>query len=160
MSDKKPEKKEDQDVAKAKKKAVFSRKILIFSIMVTACVFLPSTIVLMVCMIPSFVAAVVDRQVQRTAWATVGAMNFAGTLPAWLTLLQSGHTFDGAMHVITQPAALLVAYGGAGIGMMIYTYVTPLVAGVIAGRNERRLKDIDKRQRELARKWGDEVFQG
>jgi hypothetical protein len=140
-----------------KKKMPFSLRVLIFFLMVTAVVFIPSTIVIAVCMIPSFVAAIIDRQVPKTAWITVGALNLAGTLPAWFMLWEQGHRLDVAFQIITRPEVLVIAYGGAAFGWLIYNNVTPMVAGIVVSRNEKRLKDIEKRQKELARKWGEEV---
>ena len=164
MSEEKKEKPESapapapkKDGKDEKKKGGFTRKFLVFTLLVTAAVFLPSTIVGLVCMLPSLVAGVVDRQPQRTSWITVGVMNFAGTLPAWFMLWSQGQDLATAMQMITRPTVLLTAYGGAAIGLLIYNYVTPLVAGVVVSRNEKRLKDIDKRQKELIRKWGEDV---
>jgi hypothetical protein len=145
------------DVEKKVKKARFARRVYIFCALVMAVAFLPSTIVLSICMIPSLVAAMVDRHAQKTAWITIGAMNFAGVVPVWVMLIQAGHTLDAAFQTVLRPSSLLVAYGGASIGWFIYNYITPLVAGVVVGRNERRLREIDKRQKELVRKWGAEV---
>jgi hypothetical protein len=150
----------DKAAEKAEKKARTARRVMIFSLMVMSLAFLPSTIVLVICMIPTLVAVMVDRHPQKTAWITVGAMNFAGSLPVWVMLLQGGHTLEMAFQIVTRPAALVVAYGGAAIGWFVYNNVTPLVAGVVLGRNERRLKDIDKRQKELVRKWGEDVAKG
>lgn len=153
----KAEKEDGKAEEKAEKRARTARRVLIFSSMVTAVFFLPSTIVLTVCMIPALVAGLVEKQAQKTAWITVGAMNFAGSLPAWIMLLHAGNNIDAAFEVVLRPVAIMIAYGGAAIGWLIYNQVTPLVAGIVAARNERRLKDIDRRQKELVRKWGNEV---
>lgn len=149
--------KEDESFEGRKTKLQRSRWLLTFSLLLTAFVLLPSSIVLSVCMIPTMIAAYIDRQPQRTAWITVGAMNFAGSLPAWFRLLQEKHTVDAALEIVTQPMLVMIAYCGATLGWMIYGNVTPLVSKVAAGRNERRLKEIGKRLKELQRKWGDEV---
>lgn len=129
----------------------------IFCILVTSLVFLPATIVFIVCMLPTFVAAVVERQPQKTAWLTVGAMNLAGMVPAWFKLWESGHSIEAALALVATPSVWLVAYAAAGIGWVIYHNVTPAVAGVMVKRNEKRLADIDARQKELIKKWGETV---
>lgn len=140
-----------------KHKTPFAVRVSFFMLMVTALVFLPSTIVLSVCLIPALVAAVIDNHAQKTAWLTVGAMNLAGTVPAWISLLDMGHTLAAAFQLIAQPGTVLVAYGGAAVGWIIYYNVTPFVASIILSKNERRLKDIDRRQQELIKKWGSGV---
>jgi hypothetical protein len=151
------EKKDEKQVAAEARKAARARKVLIFSAMVTGVVFLQASIVLAVCLIPTLVAALVDRQEPRTAWVTVGATNLAAALPAVFSLFETGGSVHDAIQVVTKPSVLIVAYSGAGLGWLIYNNVTPMVAGVVAGRNERRLKEIDKRLKEIVRKWGEDV---
>jgi len=143
---------------KGEKKARLAGRVLIFSLMVTGVIFLPTTAVLAVCMAPALVAALVDRNEPKTAWITVGAMNLTGALPAVFALWETGgrHLSD-SLQVVSKPSVLLLAYGCAAIGWVIYNNVTPLVAGLVAGRNEKRLRDIGRRQKEIIRKWGEEV---
>lgn len=141
----------------AKPKAPLSFRFAVFMMMVTALVFLPTSIVLSVCMMPTLVAAIVDNQPQKTAWLTVGAMNFAGAVPACFNLWDAGHTVPAAFQMITQPMTVVVSFGGAAVGWMIYYNITPLVALMLLRRSEGRLTDIDKRQKELVKKWGPEV---
>ncbi len=108
-------------------------------------------------MIPTLVAMVIDKHPQKTAWLTVGGMNLAGTIPAWMTLFDMGHTTPAAFQLIAEPMTVIMSYGGAAVGWLLYHNITPVVAGIILGRNERRLKAIDLRQKELVKKWGSEV---
>ncbi len=138
------------------KKTPFSYRFAVFMMLVTAAVFLPVTIVLVTCMVPTLVASIVDNQPRKTAWLTVGAMNFAGALPACFNLL-GAYSVPSAFQTITQPMTVIVSFGGAAVGWMIYYNVTPLVALMLLRRNEGRLRQIDKRQKELVKKWGQEV---
>jgi len=140
-----------------KTKTPFSVRFAIFVLLVTAVVFLPSTILFSVCMIPTLVAAIVDSQRQKTAWLTVGAMNLAGTIPAWFLLWDAGHTIPAAFHLVVQPMTIITSFGGASVGWLVYYNVTPLVAGIILKKNEYRFREIEKRQKELIRKWGEDV---
>ena len=139
-------------------KTPMSVRFSFFMMFVTAIVFLPSTILLFVCMIPTLVAWVIDNQARKTAWLTVGAMNLAGTVPVWVNLLEMGHTVAGAFHMITDPKTIMLSYGGAVVGWAIYYNVTPFVASVVLKKNERRLRDIEARQQDLIKKWGKEVI--
>lgn len=138
-------------------KMPFSVKFAIFCIIVTAVIFFPTTVLFCGCMVPTFVAALVDNHPQKTAWITVGCMNFAGTVPAWFMLWENGQQIDHAFNLLLQASTLIIAYGAAGVGWLIYLNITPFVAGIMVMRNEKRLKDIEKRQKELIRKWGGEV---
>lgn len=138
----------------------FRLKFAIFTLMVAAGVFFPTTVLFCGCLIPSLVAALVDNSPQRTAWITVGCMNFAGTVPAWFGLWEAGHRLQDALSLLMQPRTLILAYGAAGVGWLIYNYVTPFVARIIVLRSERRLREIERMQKEYVRKWGPEVAGG
>lgn len=140
-----------------KKKTPFSVKFAIFCVLLSMVVFFPSTVLFCGGMLPTLVAALIDNRPQKTAWITVGAMNFAGFLPSWFQLWQSGHRLDQALNLLMQPETLAVSYGGAAVGWVLYHQIPPFVASILARRGDRRLRDIEKRHRELVRKWGDEV---
>lgn len=148
---------EENKPADKKAKLPFSVRFAIFMSLVTAVVFLPLTLVLVVCMVPTFVATLVDRHPQKTAWLTVGAMNFAGTVPVCFALWDAGHTLSASLSLVIQPSTILISYGAATVGWLIYNNVTPFVASIIVSKNENRLKDIQKRQKELIKKWGSDI---
>ena len=148
------------------RKTPFMVRFAIFMVLITAIIFLPTTIIWSICMLPTLVAAIIDNHPQKTAWLTVGAMNTAGTIPVWLSLLDAGqysmldagHAIPAAFQLIVQPMSIIVSYGGAAIGWFIYYKITPLVAAIVQSKNERRLRDIDKRQKALVKKWGEGVI--
>src|SRR5690349_5851955 len=76
-------------------------------------IFLPSTILLAVGMIPTVVAYVVDRDPDETAPMTVGGLNLAGVVTFLISLWQAGHTMTALTKVLTDPFAWLVVYGAA-----------------------------------------------
>lgn len=145
------------DMAKIKRKAALSVKLSIFMLLVCALVFASSTLVFAVCMLPTLVAAVIDKSPQKTLWLTIGAVNLAGTVPAWFALWDQGAHLTDALTVLSNPRILLVAFAAAAGGWVIHMNVTPLVAALIIRRNEGRVKDIEKRQKELVRKWGEDI---
>ena len=154
------EKTEDNKKEKVKaegKKTAFRVRFAYFMLFVTALVFLPSTIVFSVCMVPTLVAAIIDNNPQRTAWLTIGAMNLAGTVPVWFNLWDAGHTPQAAFQLVTQPTTILISYGGACVGWLIYTNITPFIAAIVLNKNERRVKEIHKQQQAMVKKWGDSV---
>jgi hypothetical protein len=136
------------------KKTPFSVRVSIFCLLVVAVVFFPTTVLFCGCMLPSFVAAIVDRHSQKTAGVTIGALNLAGTVPAWLELWRLGAGIEHAIGLLLQPRTLLVAYSAAVLGWALYFYIPPLVSGMMLRKAEKRLKDIEKRQAELQRKFG------
>lgn len=144
----------------SRKKMPLSLRFAIFVLMVTAVIFFQTTILFCGCLIPSFVAALIDNHRHKTLWITVGCMNFAGTVPAWFTLWEMGHRVADAFYLLSQPKTLATAYAGAAIGWVLYYNITPFVARLMVLKSEKRLKDIEKRQKDMVRKWGPEVAGG
>jgi hypothetical protein len=120
-------------------------------------VFLPSTILLTVGMIPTAVAYVVDRDPDKTAPMTVGGLNFVGVVTFLVNLWQAGHTMAALSKVLTDPFAWLVMYGAAGLGWSLYYGIPPAVAGWITLRAESRIARRTEEQQELIALWGSEV---
>ncbi len=119
-----------------------------------AVLMMPTTIIFVIAMIPTAVASFTDRTMERTAGITVGAMNFAGVLPALLNLWQSGHAVENSLRIISQPLMLLYMYGGAGIGTLIYFNTPPIVSNFLKKKGLNRLDRIEKRHKQLIEKWG------
>ena len=131
-----------------------SLKLAFLIILLSAVVFLASTVVMAVLMIPTLVALLIDRSPQKSIGMTVGLVNFAGVVPFWLDLWENGHTLKKAMAIATDPTALLIAYGAAAIGWVIYTNITPFVATIVVRKTQQRVKDIEQRQKALVKRWG------
>lgn len=151
-------KKEKKGKGGGKKPGMGFRVKLVFAmVLLMAAVFLPSTVVFGALMMPTFVALLIDRSPQKSIGMTVGALNFAGIVPAWLELWAGGHTLKKAMAVATDPTMLLIAYVAAGIGWVIYANITPFVAAIVVRKTEKRVRDIDQKQKKLVARWGDGV---
>ncbi len=154
---KEKDKKTNGNGAKGGKMGRFRALLTLFFMVVAAVVFLPSTIVFLITMLPTFVAVIVDKTPQKALTLTVGALNLAGMIPAWLLLWQNGQTVETALDIGTNHMSLIVAYGAAGFGWVIYQNVTPFVSGIIVRRTERRMRQIENRMQAMREKWGHEV---
>ncbi len=142
---------------KGKKMSMKTRISLIF-ILICAAVFAPTTVLLITLMLPSIFASMTDHHVPKTRGVTMGAMNFAGVMPAWLTIVTNGHTMQATIDALTDPMTYLLAYGLAVGGWMIEVLFTPFVAKIIVFKHLRRLKNVKKEQRQLIELWGEEVY--
>ena len=125
--------------------------------LLVAIVFLPSTIVLSVLMLPTLVAALMDANKPKTLALTIGALNLAGASTAWFELLRQGHRIAIAQEIAMDPQNVFISYGAAFVGWFLYMNVTALVAKVISRRAGMRIRSIDKRQNELKDIWGPSV---
>ena len=140
-----------------KSKVSGTLSVSIFCLAVLGVMYFPLTVLFCGCMLPAFVAALVDNKPDKTAGITVGAMNLAGTVPAWLELFSRGGQVEDAVAMLMMPKTLLIAYVAAGVGWMIYLQVPVLVSGILVKRNQRRLVEIERRQQDLVRKWGTRI---
>lgn len=118
---------------------------------------LPTTLLLAAGLIPTLVALIVDRDPDKSAALTVGAMNFCGTMPFCIRLWQEGHTADLAFRMLANPTTWLLAYSAAAGGWLIYFTVPRVVAGFSVSRDQARIRELDAKRAELVRDWGPEV---
>lgn len=121
--------------------------------------FLPTTIIVIVGMLPTIVAIFVDSGKERLAGLTVGCMNIAGVLMPVMALWDKGHTVENAIHILSQPYMLLVMYGGAALGALLYINTPLMVSGLLRRQAAYRLKMIEKQCEDLREEWGPEVTQ-
>ncbi len=141
----------------SKKKSTLSTVTASFLGLMLAIIFLPATVVFCFCMLPTYIAALTDTQPGKTAWITVGSMNLAGTVPAWISLWQMGRQMDHAILLLFQPMTILIAYGGAIIGWGFYIYLPLLAERLLIVHKGRRLREVAHQQQNLTKKWGQEV---
>jgi hypothetical protein len=140
--------------AKSGKKAFF---LLLLLLMPVAGLLLPTTMVLVVAMVPTIVAWIVDPSPGRHLTITVGCLNFAGSLWFIHDLWAMGQTFAAVAPTLGNLMAWLAALLGAGAGWVIF-WVTPhITRSVAAAKSSVRLNRIRKAQEELVELWGEPV---
>lgn len=120
-------------------------------------VLLPTCVVLLIGMVPTVVAYMVDRTREKSLAITVGLLNFCGVLPGVFELWAEGQAYDVAMSVATDPLFWLTSYGAAAVGWMVYLTLPVLIATYYAMTSGRRVHSLRKRQAELVETWGEEV---
>ena len=118
---------------------------------------LPSVILLFFGMLPTVVALIVDRTRQKYAVFCVGGMNFSGIFPYLLDLWAGEHTAGSAMEILTDVFSLLLMYGAAGFGWMIFIAVPPVVGAFLTVMAQRRVSQLRRDQKELIEEWGEDV---
>ncbi|MCM2344176.1 MAG: hypothetical protein NDJ24_06410 [Alphaproteobacteria bacterium] len=141
---------------KAKGKGSWSSQILLIFVLLTAIVFLPTTMLVLFGMLPTVVAVLIDRQ-GGTRAVTVGSMNLAGCFPFLLDLWTKSHTAEYAGTLITDPRTIIVIYAAAGMGYLIDWALSGIVATIMMQRATLRLAQIRKRQAAMVIRWGKEV---
>lgn len=132
-------------------------QLMLLFILLAGIVAMSTTMILLIGLLPTFVALFIDRTAEKTRVLTVGAMNAAGCTPFILQLWTTGVSMDNALSIITNPLTVVVMYCAAGVGYIIDWSVSGLVGSVMVQRGSVRRKQIAKRQAELVERWGPEV---
>jgi hypothetical protein len=140
-----------------KRKLSWKEQVFMLFLFITAVVFVPTTVMLTVGMLPTMVASFVDRSRERMMGLTVGAMNLAGCTPFVLQLWTGSHTMAQTVDILSNPFTIVVMYFAAAVGYMIEWTLTGMVVIFMTEKAKLRLAEIDKIHEELERKWGIEV---
>ena len=131
---------------------------LMFFIIILALVFKATAVILCVALLPTLAAFIADRSPKKTKAMTVGPMNLAGCVPFLMELWMEGdRSMNQAMSILTDPMTMITIYGAACVGYIIEWAATVLVSGVLYQRALKRKTMIEKRQKELVGRWGEEV---
>ncbi len=118
----------------------------------------PATILVMVVgMPPTFVAWIIDRSYQKSASYCVAGMNFCGLFPYLMDLWMGVHSLKAASAIVTDVFALLVIYGAAAFGWMIYITIPPVVGTFLTVMAQRRVAQLRTLQRQIVEEWGESV---
>lgn len=147
--------KNTKKTAKAKpRKMSVKAQMIMAGFIVLATIFLPTTFLLCIGMLPTPAAALWDRGRKMTIVIAVGAMNLAGCTHYLLKLWAHGNSFDKAFDLVTDPKNIIVMYAAAGVGYVISWAMTDITASILYKRGRARQKEIRKIQERLIERWG------
>lgn len=118
---------------------------------------LPSMIVLIVGMVPTLIALIVERNPRKFGTLTVASLNFAGVLPYLVKLWAKSQNLENALNIVVDVFALIVMYGAAGFGWMIYLTIPAFVASIFAVISQRRVAVLRESQRKIIEEWGESI---
>lgn len=136
---------------------MIKKQLLIMSFLILAVVFLPATILLGIGMLPTIVAAFVDRTPERLKAMTVGGLNFAACFPFLIALGGKGHTPEAALSLITNPQTIIIMYAGAACGYLLEYGLALSVSKIMVQQARARMKKLKQEQAQLVTRWGPEV---
>ena len=120
-------------------------------------VFLPTSMLLFIGMLPSVVAFVVAGRSAGAKVSTITAMNIAGCVPFIFKLWASGNDIEASLDIVTNTRYISIMYMAAAFGYMVDWVVTGIVSSFLYQRGVKRMEDIILRQKELKQQWGDVV---
>ncbi|MEI9983966.1 MAG: hypothetical protein WDN69_12610 [Aliidongia sp.] len=112
---------------------------------------LPVCVLLVVGMLPSIVAYIVDQTPRRTLTLTVGPMNLAGTAPYCLQLWFGTNTLRGLGLFLNDAWVWLVMYLAAAAGWLLFFGMPVIVHFLLERSIDRRKARLVQIQKKLRR---------
>ncbi len=119
---------------------------------------MPTSVLVLAGLAPTFVAYLIDRDPEKSAAITVGAMNLCGVAPFVVRLWQRGHEMAVTLRMLADPGSWLIMFGAAAIGWLMYFFIPQIVAAFITLRNQSRIRELEERRSLLVADWGTEVM--
>lgn len=156
--------KNKKNSAKEKNKADKSKKLgkgfspfFLILLLILALAGLPVSMILFCGMLPTFIMMFTDGGKEKHRSVAVGAMNFVGTAHIILQMFKHGMGVDYAIQLLTQPLNWVVMWGGAAIGIALFTLIPSVVAQFLMLIAELKIQKLKTNLVELKKNWGDEV---
>jgi len=118
---------------------------------------LPTVMILFFGLLPTIVAAIIDRSPQRNATFCVGGINFCGVFPYMMQLWAGENSMDEAMTILTDVFSLVVMFGAASFGWMIFLSLPPVVSAFVSVIRQHKVATLRATQRRLIEEWGEDV---
>lgn len=118
---------------------------------------LPTVLLVFFGMLPTLVAAIIDRTRQRYATFCVGGMNFCGVFPYLLDLWAGPGDIAAATEIFTNVFALMLMYTAAGVGWVLFLAIPPAVVSFLQVMAQRRAAQCRVEQRRLVEEWGEDI---
>jgi hypothetical protein len=122
-----------------------------------AVIALPLCVLTMAGMVPTVVAALLDRFRAKYLTRTVGAMNVAGLAPLVLQLWSRGLTMADTTRLLSNPFNWLMMYGAAAIGWAIFLAMPTIARTIVDVRADHLQRLLKARAAQLVEEWGEEV---
>lgn len=119
---------------------------------------IPTCVVLLIGMMPTVVAVMLDRGRSKHLATTVGLLNFCGTVPGLVELWREWQAYAAATRIVTDAFFWLTAFGAAAIGWAIYLLMPLLIGSLYGVLSNHRLEGLKHRQQQLVQAWGEEVI--
>ena len=117
----------------------------------------PSVTILVIGMIPTLVAYIIDLTPGRYAARCVAGLNIAGVVPFLNRLWESTNDMASAINIITDVYAWLAFYAASGIGWLLFASLPGIVASFKTYSAKRHANALRSRLEELKEEWGEEI---
>lgn len=118
---------------------------------------LPTVIMVFLGMLPSIVAWVIDRSEGKYATFCVSGLNFSGLFPFLMDVWFINHSTDTAIRILTDVFNLVIIYGSAAFGWLLYIAVPPVITTFLSVMSQHRMTILKTTQNNIIEEWGEKV---
>ncbi|MCW8916548.1 MAG: transposase family protein [Magnetovibrio sp.] len=114
-------------------------------------------ILIIIGMLPTIVAFIIDRSKGKTASICVGSINFIGVFPYILSLWSQFDQLDSAMAMVGDIFTLLVMYSAAAFGWLLFLTLPSIISSFVIVLQQRKVAQLRGEQKDLIEEWGEDV---
>lgn len=118
---------------------------------------MPTVLLLVFGLLPTVVAWVIDRSDQKYATFCVFGMNFSGLFPFLTDLWFKDHSIESATRILTNVFDLMVIYGAAAFGWLMFKTVPPVITTFMTVMLQHRVTTLREQQKVITEEWGEGV---
>lgn len=118
---------------------------------------LPTVILVCLGMLPTLVAWVIDRSDGKHATFCVCGLNFSGLFPFLMDVWFINHSTDMAIRILTDVFNLIIIFGAAAFGWLLYTAVPPVITTFLSVMAQHRMTILKTTQSNITEEWGEKV---
>jgi len=117
----------------------------------------PTMILLLLGMLPTLVALIIDRTKQKSNSLCVGSINFIGVFPYIIGLWGGINDFTAAFTIVGDIFNLLVMYSAAAFGWFLFLTMPSIISSFVLVLQQRKVAQLRGEQKDLIDEWGAEV---
>ncbi len=128
--------------------------IFLLMVMLVGFIFTSSVMIVLIGMVPTFVAMISDRDADRCLSYCVMLCNICGVIPFVIENIQSGMTMTSGLSILQNPINIIIMMAAAGLGWTAYYVIPSLTISLAQSRDQSKLHYLRQRFFDLREDWG------
>jgi hypothetical protein len=123
-------------------------------LLLAAIMALPTVPIVVLGMLPTAVAYVIDRGRHKTAAICVAGLNFAGVAPFISILWKGPNTLYHSFALLSDVYTWLAMYGAAALGWLLFLGLPPVAKSLLKITTQQQISTLRAEQAKLREEWG------
>ena len=109
-------------------------------------------------MMPTIFAWIIDKSEKKYAMFSILGMNLSGLLPYLMDIWFKDHTTEAAINVLSNIFDLIIIYGSAIFGWIMFISLPPVIITFLMAISDRRIALLEGNQKKLTEEWGEDII--